>query len=194
MTNLCLHKKNRISWDPYGFPEEEVSNIEIYGFKIDAGLFQEEPSGNRYNTLIHFTYPNNISIHDMNFANGQWDAIRLTSQDTIHINSTTYNNLIEKCGHDAISFVGVIGLDASVSVYPNPSSSEQTLSFNLENSADLQIGLYDLRGRLIVNVFDGNMRSGNTKINVSVKGIQAGVYFYTVILNDKTKQIKTIIQ
>lgn len=103
-----ITQNGRLGWDPYGIEGEIVSNVEIYGFRIDGGLFQEEPSGSEYNTLIHFTYPNNINIHDMYFQYGQWDAIRLSSADnTTHADCHIYNNKIYACGHDAISFVGV---------------------------------------------------------------------------------------
>jgi len=103
-----ITQTGRLGWDRYGIDGEMVSNVEIYGFRIDGGLFQVEPSGSEYNMLIHFTYPHNVSIHDMYFQYGQWDAIRLSSADnTTHIDCHIYNNKIYACGHDAISFVSV---------------------------------------------------------------------------------------
>ncbi len=106
-----ITQTGRAGWDAYGSLPETISNVEIMGFRIDGG-YQLEPSGNDYNTIIHFTYPNNIVIHDMEFFGGEWDAIRLSSLDTVHINSEIYNNTIIESGHDAISFVGVIGCNA----------------------------------------------------------------------------------
>jgi len=60
----------------------------------------------------------------MVFKNGEWDAIRLSSPDTVHINAHIYNNRIYNCGHDAISFVGVIGFEA----YKNKIYSTRTNS------------------------------------------------------------------
>ncbi len=103
-----LTQTGRLGWSPYGVNGESVANVEIYGFKIDGGLFQVEPSGAEYNTLIHFTYPYQVNIHDMKFQYGQWDAIRLSSFDnTTHTDCHVYNNEIFASGHDAISFVGV---------------------------------------------------------------------------------------
>ncbi len=103
-----ITQTGRLGWDRYGIDGEIISNVEIYGFRIDGGLFQEEPSGSEYNTLIHFTYPHNVNIHDMYFQYGQWDAIRLSSFDnTTHTDCHIYNNKIFACGHDAVSFVGV---------------------------------------------------------------------------------------
>jgi hypothetical protein len=99
-------------WNPYGHENDEISNVEIYGFTIDAGMFQEEPSGSRYNALLHFTFPYNILIHDIHFINGQWDAIRLSALGTTPIDCIVYDNLIDANGHDAISFVGVNDFEA----------------------------------------------------------------------------------
>ena len=107
-----LAQTGRVGWDPYGDPSESISNVEIHGFTIDGGMFQEEPSGARYNGLIHFTFPYNIKIHDMHFKNGGQDAVRLSALGTSHINCKVYNNLIDENGHDAISFVGVINFEA----------------------------------------------------------------------------------
>ena len=107
-----ITQSGRIEWHSLGITGESISNVEIYGFTINGGMFQEEPSGNRYNTLIHFTFPNNISIHDMHFKNGQWDAVRLSSSTFSHINCEVFNNDIYACGHDAISFVGVVNCNA----------------------------------------------------------------------------------
>ena len=103
-----ITQMGRLGWDRYGIPGESLSNVEIYGFTISGGLFQLEPSGEEYNTLIHFTFPYNVRIHDMKFQYGQWDAIRLSSSDnTTHVDCHIYNNKIFACGHDAVSFVGI---------------------------------------------------------------------------------------
>ncbi len=106
-----ITQTGRLGWDAYGALPENISNVEIFGFRIDGG-YQLEPSGADYNTIIHFTYPNHVLIHNMEIFGGEWDAIRLTSLDTVQINSEVYNNTIIECGHDAISFVGVRGCKA----------------------------------------------------------------------------------
>ena len=107
-----ITQTGRIDWHSLGIEGESISDVEIFGFTIDGGMFQEEPSGSAYNTLIHFTFPNDVIIHDMHFKNGQWDAVRLSSSNFMHINCEVYNNDVFACGHDAISFVGVVNCHA----------------------------------------------------------------------------------
>ena len=133
-----IAQKGRVGWDPYGDLSESISNVEIHGFEINGGL-QSEPTGNRYNTFIHFTYPYNISIYDMYMEGGEWDAVRLSSsggpnQDVPQHtgNSKIYNNLIKHCGHDAISFVGVANFEA----YGNKIYSTRTNSGIRATEAD----------------------------------------------------------
>ncbi len=104
-----IAQTGRLSWDPYGVPTEGINNVEIYGFTINGGS-QLEPSGARYNTLLHFTFPFNIKIHDMKFIGGETDAIRLSSDGTASpIESEVYSNYVFASGHDAVSFVNVTG-------------------------------------------------------------------------------------
>ncbi len=106
-----ITQTGRASWNPYGQPSESISDVEIYGFSINGGA-QLEPSGARYNTLIHFTFPFNLKIHDMNFIGGETDAIRLSSDGSASpIEAKVYNNHIFASGHDAISFVNVTGFE-----------------------------------------------------------------------------------
>jgi hypothetical protein len=108
-----LTQKGRLGWHSSGIIGESILNIEIFGFSIDGGSVQIEPSGDRYNTLLHFTYPTNAKIHDMHFRNGQWDAVRLSSTIFLDVDDCeVYNNDIFNCGHDGVSFVGLVNCHA----------------------------------------------------------------------------------
>jgi len=102
-----MTQKGRLEWSSWGLPGESITNVEIHGFRIDGGI-QQEPTGDTFVPLMHFTYPLNVSVHDMDLRNSYWDIIRMTSPtDGTVINSRVYNNKIYYSGHEGICFVSV---------------------------------------------------------------------------------------
>ena len=99
-----ISQKNHTGWDAFGVDGDSISNVEMYGFSINAGN-QPDPTGQGYLTLIHFRFPYNISIHDMHLQNSYTDIIRLTSSGLYSTHSNVYNNKIEHSGHEGIYYV-----------------------------------------------------------------------------------------
>ena len=65
----------------------------------------------------------------------------------------------------------------SIKVYPNPATSEFTISHNLTSEGNVQ--LFDNSGKKIKDLFRGNF-SANKNINVKTDGIAAGIYLLKV--------------
>jgi hypothetical protein len=53
----------------------------------------------------------------------------------------------------------------------------------------VKIDIYDMAGRLIQSVFDGNLANGNYAIPVNMERFASGVYMYRLQTNDDV-QIK----
>lgn len=60
-------------------------------------------------------------------------------------------------------------LFAQFSVYPNPVSARGVVSFNLKQSENVSVGIYDLSGKEIQNLFQGNLLSGEHQFNLNMK-------------------------
>ena len=85
--------------------------------------------------------------------------------------------------------------NVSVNVYPNPTGNNQMLELNLDQPMDGNIRLYDMNGRVIMNVYSGHFNEGQTNIKVDVNSLPAGIYMYSILFTDETSmQIKVIIQ
>ena len=69
-------------------------------------------------------------------------------------------------------------LSESVAVYPNPMSDLVTFSFNLQTAADIQLVLYDMTGRRIAEVYNGNRNAGHQIITWDRGNLASGTYFY----------------
>src|SRR5690554_4531053 len=81
-----------------------------------------------------------------------------------------------------------------VNLYPNPSTDEQTLGLFLQNSSKLSVGLYDVQGRLIKLVYEGEQNGGETKLKVDINSLSSGMYIYKIAAGDKVKSIQFIKQ
>ena len=78
----------------------------------------------------------------------------------------------------------------SIKIYPNPATSEFTISQNL--SAEGTVQLYDISGKKIKNLFSGNFGT-NKNITVKTNGIAAGIYLVKVNSGKQSVTKKLVI-
>jgi PKD repeat protein len=135
---------------------------------------------------------------------GQWDDITVTSivgsyltdgfkykllftsgkgnnlyVDNINIYGTDLNG--EQVGSPT-SITEFIDNNA-VSIYPNPAGENVSVSIDLTNRQDfLRVGIYDLLGKKVLSVFEGNAIEGNHVYTVNTKSLSSGMYL--VIINN----------
>ena len=96
---------------------------------------------------------NDIFITGLNDGNPQViQSVDLSTYEALTVQMTTL-------GLDEIKDI------RNVQVYPNPSSGPVFIRFTLQNyEQDLHLNLYDLQGKLIFQLYEGEMKSGNHEI------------------------------
>ena len=72
----------------------------------------------------------------------------------------------------------------SVSLSPNPASSQVTFDINLVKSENLTVEIYRIDGQLVDVVFDGKLTTGNSKIDYNVDHLSTGLYIYKISNGD----------
>lgn len=77
--------------------------------------------------------------------------------------------------------------------YPNPFNSQTKIKFDLKNSQSIIITLFDVNGKKIKSLFEGNIYSGTYDINFNSLEFPSGVYFYSLILNNNIIDTKRMI-
>jgi len=90
----------------------------------------------------------------------------------------------ESLGADNFDLTGV-------SIYPNPNNGEFTLKLN-SMSGKVNVGVYDVRGRLILNRIISN--SGIVNETINLDNVQSGVYLITVQDGDRKTTKKIVVQ
>ena len=92
----------------------------------------------------------------------------------------------------------VIGVDeinaqnASVNIYPNPSSTKTFVDFNTIATGHVKIELMDTRGR-IINTYENNMPSGDHQYQLE-DGLEKGVYLVRLTFGEYTVTKKVVIE
>jgi len=76
-------------------------------------------------------------------------------------------------------------------VYPNPTNNNVWVAFNSETNNPVNIKLFDIRGRLVLNNNYNNI-GGNFQENIALNKVQSGIYILT-INNGNLKATKKII-
>lgn len=101
---------------------------------------------------------------------------------------------------DDINIMGNVGIDEiannlNFNVYPNPAEDNTIITFNLEESNSANITIYDVVGKEIATVFNGNLGTGEHQyaVNDAAK-LSAGVYFIKLNVGGENFTKKLIVK
>lgn len=67
--------------------------------------------------------------------------------------------------------------------YPNPTAGLTTIKYSLEEAAQVSFEVMDITGKTVFASVEGNKANGVHAINLDTKDFNAGVYFYSVVVN-----------
>ncbi len=70
--------------------------------------------------------------------------------------------------------------------YPNPFSSNSVIKYELAKNAKITLSVFDVTGKKVMEVYEGEKTSGNHSINVNAENLSAGVYYYSIRVNENT--------
>lgn len=133
------------------------------------------------------------------------DASNSSAVAPVHAYATNGNYLVTLIAtngtcSDTITFnltinVGVEEIQtlAGVNLYPNPVSQEATVDVNLNEATNVIVTVYDITGKAVANVYEGQMDSGMTTLKVNVSDLQSGIYFTTISSRSAKKTLKMVV-
>ena len=73
---------------------------------------------------------------------------------------------------------------ALFSNYPNPFNAATTIKYNLPNSADVTIEIYDILGRRVKTLVQGEQQAGYHQVTWNAPDKSSGIYFYQIQAGD----------
>ena len=69
-------------------------------------------------------------------------------------------------------------------LYPNPASGPMTVAYDLPESADVRVDIYDVLGRVVTQIDAGTVAAGVERtITIPAGSLGAGTYLYRLVAN-----------
>ena len=80
-----------------------------------------------------------------------------------------------------------------ITVYPNPVSKTANIEFELNGKTRVNAAVYDMLGREITDLYNGEMNSGRQRIRMDVSEMSKGMYFVKLRFNDEIVTKKVMV-
>jgi len=80
------------------------------------------------------------------------------------------------------------------SLTPNPAKDNVQLSFNLNNSKEVNVSIFNSLGAVVYSQTEGVLTSGNHRINLKTSNLSSGIYYMNVKAGDNTITKKLVIE
>jgi hypothetical protein len=77
--------------------------------------------------------------------------------------------------------------------FPNPFNPCTNISYEIENPSHVSLTVYDMNGKLIVNLIDGKQNAGNYNVMWDGRNFSSGVYFYKLQVEKQSLQNKMLL-
>jgi hypothetical protein len=117
------------------------------------------------------------------------------SSDTITFtNSATFENEIASTalnpGDDDI----VVAQKSELSVYPNPALLQTMIHVSLPTSSHVSLKVFDLNGKEIRTLMNGDMLEGEQVIQFNTTNLPAGMYIIRMVTETEVKNVKLLVR
>jgi hypothetical protein len=80
-----------------------------------------------------------------------------------------------------------------ISIHPNPISSTATIEFTLDNLSNVNISVFDILGKKVLDVFSGNINGGSHTIKLNSRDLIQGIYFVKLKIDNNTITKKVLV-
>ena len=78
--------------------------------------------------------------------------------------------------------------------FPNPSSNDVTIAFDLKSNNNVNIKLVNLVGQEVMNIANDHFSAGANEVKFNVSNLTGGVYFYTMTVDGVSQSQKIMIK
>lgn len=128
------------------------------------------------------------SVHVFDIAGNQkaYDAPTLNElglQVTLHVDNTV-SVQAENTSPESFNLI---------QNYPNPFNPKTTIEYQVPHRSNVEISLYDLQGRRVKVLYNGNQHAGYHKLIFDAQGLPSGTYFYELKTSSFRKVLKCLL-
>jgi uncharacterized protein (TIGR00288 family) len=68
--------------------------------------------------------------------------------------------------------------------YPNPFNPSTMIEFSIKNNSKVNLSIYDVLGRKVTTLINGNLQAGTHEVNFEGQDISSGIYFYSLTVGN----------
>jgi Secretion system C-terminal sorting domain/Putative metal-binding motif len=108
------------------------------------------------------------------------------------IDETAIAAVISSVSSSAIESAKSITPSNKLSLYPNPSPGNLTITYNCDNAGKIQLRIYDIHGRILFNKTENAVKGINT-FHPDLFNFDSGTYFFELNNNDIRNMSKFLI-
>lgn len=105
--------------------------------------------------------------------------------DTWGYGKIRIDDLVNYLGTISPTSPAVLPLDLELSANPNPFNSVVTLRVDLHRRQNVELSAWDLAGRKVADLYQGDMEAGSHKLSWNASGLASGIYWVTVRAGDR---------
>ena len=188
-------------WDPAGISFlQSGTNNGCSGLPNAIVTFDDEGIVNACtdtssNLAIQPLQPLDIFADGQDSGSGAGDWVFFVGDIIVDGNRATWNSVtLTICSSEIGPILGVneFSLEDSFVVYPNPNNGEFNVKLKSNSNQDINIQVFDIRGRSVLNQTYNNTRDFNQNINLN--NAQSGMYLLNVSDGERTATKKIIIE
>jgi hypothetical protein len=114
--------------------------------------------------------------------------VNTANGNTVAVNAITTNTCQDVAVGEVKNHIGFINL------FPNPAKEMATLSVNAFNATMLNVSVYDITGKIVLNPVQNQMiSSGDNSFTLDTKSLYNGIYFVTLETGYGKETVKLVV-
>ena len=117
--------------------------------------------------------PSYMEVYNYPCSGGYTDIVKVDNTSNVQTIQTFSNSPVN------------VNENIAVSVFPNPFIDNATIYYNTTEDAKVRIDVYDMGGKLVSNLFEGDQKAGsyNVAFNGKNAGYQSGIFIAKLTIN-----------
>jgi hypothetical protein len=82
----------------------------------------------------------------------------------------------------------------SIEVFPNPTTSDITVTFKVEETTNANLSIYDVVGKKVITILDGQLPNGQYTYNENLGQLERGLYMVTLSLENGGVKVSKVVK
>jgi len=149
------------------------------------------PTGDKIIVSSPISPARSLSLYEKIFKAGELVALGPNSTDS-NPDGQMYFVVVRKANGSSTEKLNT--LELALVVYPQPASSWARVEYELEKKEPVQLGLYDLTGKLVMNIEQAIGNEGKNSVDFETSSLTPGIYLLRLESKQFTASQKIVIK